>query len=68
MFTINEFFTMDPTDGGHTCIPALKVKQPNVSFKEILDSKGKRKAPHNVFLTSPPPENCVPAQIEYPEP
>lgn len=60
MWVLNKFITAEPTDGGRTRIPNLKVKQPDGSTKEASTNEEKSKAFFDVFFAPPPTESYVP--------
>jgi hypothetical protein len=68
IWTVHRFISSSFGDGAKTCIPVLKIKQPNGTFKEVKENKDKAKALYNSFFFSPPEDNEINPDFEYPDP
>jgi hypothetical protein len=68
MWTVNNFVSASPSDGGSTRIPTLKVKSPDESTREVADNEGKSKALCDSFFYPPPDDPGIDPDFIYPPP
>jgi len=68
IWTVHRFISSPSGDGAKTRIPVLKIKQTNGTIEEIKENKDKAKALYNSFFFSPPEDDEINPDFEYPDP
>ena len=64
----NKYLNSEPSDGGPSHVPSLKVKQPNRSVTTATSNDKKSMALTTSFFPPPPPQSSVPLNSTYPDP
>ena len=68
IWTVHRFVSSPSGDGTKTHIPVLRTKQPDGTFEEVKENKDKAKALYNSFFFSPPEDDEINPEFEYPDP
>ena len=68
IWSANKYISVPISDGGKSCIPALKVKLPDGFQSEVNTNKGKAKALADSFFPNRPALSSMPPNFLYPQP